>query len=125
MCCVLCCVLCSGALVLGLNFSGEQVGLAVEDEPAVREHIGNITGGSMKFWRSVVATETELYIFAIEGDRGRGEVWADESADGDRYENVRLVLPDGTKHPLSDLEIRSDGTVLPLPDGDDGRDAGD
>lgn len=121
----MCCVLCSGALVLGLNFSGEQVGLAVEDEPAVREHIGNITGGSMKFWRSVMATETELYIFAIEGDRGRGEVWADESADGDRYENVRLVLPDGTKHPLSDLEIRSDGTVLPLPDGDDGRDAGD
>ena len=110
---LLCCVLGGVGSYFGLSAGGKIIAQGVQDEPAVQENIGTISDASIAVMRTGELAETEPGVMVIEmtGDKGSGELLLKQSPGGERFEDVRLLMPDGTEYPLRDFTLNGDGSV--------------
>ena len=118
-------VLAMVALVaFGWGLFSDEAKSALQDDPAIREHIGTIESMELSFDATSDAPGTNEFVWDVEGDKGKGRVLAHlvTDEDGERLESGTLTLPDGREVPLGDARegepsIDPPPTLEPAPAG--------
>ena len=79
----------------------------MQDQPAVQENIGTVSKASIAMQRTAELAEADpgVMVLAVEGDKGSGELLLKQVQGTNRFENVRLLMPDGTEYPLEDFTL--------------------
>ena len=98
-------VLAMAALVaFGWGLFSDSAQSALQDDPAIQQHIGTIESMSLNFDGTSDAPGTNEFVWDVEGDKGKGRVLAHlvTDADGERLESGTLTLPDGREIPLGE-----------------------
>lgn len=91
---------CVGLVMFGLNISEEEIKAQLQDNPKIREHIGEIESIDMDIVASGAEDDSDVFVYRIKGDKGSGRITIREGA-GEGYdtlvEEATLRLPDGTE----------------------------
>jgi hypothetical protein len=118
-------LLCCGGIYFTFRFVsdaiGEQVKLAVSQEPVIQEHIGTISDMGMNF---TATSQTggggnQKFVFDVVGDKGTGqlEVLMDTREGQQAIESCVLVLPNGDRHEIT-IQPAADTTVPEVTEGE-------
>ena len=104
---LLCCGLGGFGAYFGLSAVGQVIAEGVQDQPAVQENIGTVSKASIAMQRTAELAEADpgVMVLAVEGDKGSGELLLKQVQGTNRFENVRLLMPDGTEYPLEDFTL--------------------
>ena len=97
-----CFAIVGGAAWWGLGKIEEVAMEVLQEEPAVRQHLGELESVSMELIQ-MAKGDNEVFIFTLEGTKGSGTVRVRESEfDEDARELLggTLILPDGEEIPL-------------------------
>ena len=113
-------VCCGGGYFLfsaGMSISGEALTAQIQDDPSIREHIGEIESASFSFSGTMEEAQSAQAeggqpgaVFEIEGSKGSGRlIISDNGGDG----TATLKLPDGSTYPVAS-PIRTASPALGL-----------
>jgi hypothetical protein len=82
----------------------------VQNSPEVAEHIGDIEDMTLSFQAMQAAGDQGKLVFEVKGSKGSGKVVVDMSkADTDPENAFELVLSDGTRLPMTEVDMRQIG----------------
>lgn len=93
-------VCCGGGLGLvywGQSTVAPQIVAQVRDQPAIREHIGEVQSCNWNASASLDEDDPDTLVFEIRGSHGSGTLItrSETTDDGERVVAARLILPDG------------------------------
>jgi hypothetical protein len=100
----LCCGGGSGLVYFGMSVMAEEIKTKVRDDPALREHIGEIQQFEADMMASIAEADDDTYVYHVQGTKGSGELRVKSVTDDNGDEQVvsgTLRLPDGTEVQLA------------------------
>jgi hypothetical protein len=106
-------VCCGGGYFLvrfTTNELAKQFRGPVQNSPEVAEHIGDIEDMTLSFQAMQAAGDQGKLVFEVKGSKGSGKVVVDMSkAERDPDKAFELVLSDGTRLPMTEVDMRQLG----------------
>jgi hypothetical protein len=121
-------LVCCGGGYFVVRFATNQLATEfrkpVQNSPEVAEHIGEIEDMSLSFQAMQAAGDQGKLVFEVKGSKGSGQVVVDlQKADRDPENAFVLVLSDGTRLPMTEVELgKGNPDGLPTPEGQIGTD---
>jgi hypothetical protein len=86
------------------NVLAQEMQRRLEADPVAQEHLGPISSTTWDFMGSTQETESRggqnVFVFRVEGEKGRGDVIVEQAAGGQAFRNAVLRLPSGEEHAL-------------------------
>ena len=103
------CCGCAGLMWFGwtkaMGVVESQMVTKLNGDPVAKEHLGAVKSASFDVMASGEATQKaggkNLFVFHVQGEKGKADVHADQATDGQTFQNARLILPSGETIPLS------------------------
>jgi hypothetical protein len=98
-----CCVGGYFLMTFGMDVVGEQVVKQIRDDPAVREHIGEIQECEWNMTASAAEGGEDTLVFDLRGSKGSGRLTVETTDSGDEVEVLlaTLRLSDGREIELT------------------------
>ena len=92
-------VVAGGLVYFGFGVLSTEIANELRDNPALREHIGEIQSFDVNFVASAAEEDENVYVYDVVGDKGSGTVTVKSLTDSDGSEEIiwaRLRTSDGT-----------------------------
>jgi hypothetical protein len=91
---------CAGLFIFGKGVAEEEIAAQLRDNPKFREHIGELQSVKIDLVASGAEDKSDVFVYRVEGTKGKGRVTIRESTDDDWntiVEEATLRLSDGTE----------------------------
>jgi hypothetical protein len=82
----------------GMNIVGQELVRQLNADPVAQEHLGTVSSATMDFMATGEATQKRggnVIVFHVTGDKGSGNVTAEQTPGQQSFQNAELSLPDG------------------------------
>jgi hypothetical protein len=96
---VVVCACCGGFVCLGFGVMSTQIANDLRDNPAMRQHVGEIQSFKCNIIASAAEEDEDTFVFDVVGDKGTGTVTVKSMTDADGNEEIiwaRLRTSDGS-----------------------------
>lgn len=104
---VLVCCGCAGMMFFGWNQAmgvlGTETVKSLNQDPTAQQHLGTVNSASFDVMATGEATKKQgqnVLVFHVQGSKGKGDVFAEQSPGPQPFKNARLVLPGGEEFDL-------------------------